>query len=206
MDNNIELIGTIIVAVISAIIGPTIVEFFKQKIRRKREDTVKKDLEKNVIIHQELSSILEELEADRVWITQFHNGGHFLLSNKSIQKFSMTYEITKVGVSPASVIFKDIPISLYSRAMSEILNSGYIFISDFDDSKINSFCLKSAAHATNTKASYIVSLTDIVTNRCIGTVGVDFMKKTELSDEKTELLMEKSNRIAGYLSVFLNEK
>jgi hypothetical protein len=206
MDTNIGMLGAVIVAIISTIIGPTIMEYVKQKFRKKKGDIVKNDLEKNVVIHQELTSILEDLNADRVWITQFHNGGHFLLSNKSIQKFSMTYEITKTGVIPASSILKDIPISLYSRAMSEILNDGHIFVSNFDDPNIESYCLRNAAYATNTKASYIVSLTDIVTDRCIGTVGVDYLQKKELTKEEEEELFEKSHRIAGYLSVFLNEK
>ncbi len=206
MDTNISMLGAIIVAVISTIIGPTIMEYVKQKFRKKKGDLIKKDLEKNVIVDQELRSISEVLDADRVWITQFHNGGHFLLSNKSIQKFSITYEITKIGVSPASQVFKDIPISLYSRAMNKILEDGYIYVSDFDNPCIESYCLKSAAYATGTKSSYIVALNDIVTDRCIGTIGVEYCNKKELHQDEIEFITEKSNRIAGYLSVFLKEK
>jgi hypothetical protein len=205
MDTNIGMLGAVIVAIISTIIGPTIMEYVKQKFRKKKGDTIKKDLEKNLIIDQELRHISEELDADRVWITQFHNGGHFLLSNKSIQKFSITYEITKVGVAPASQVFKDIPISLYSRAMNEILENGHIYVSNFEDTTIDSYCLKSAAFATGTKSSYIVALYDIATDRCIGTVGVDYVKKRELHHEQIDVLNERSNRIAGYLSVYLKD-
>jgi len=198
MDTNISMLGAVIVAIISTIIGPTVVEYVKQKFRKKRGDTIKKDLEKNLIVDQELRHISEELDADRVWITQFHNGGHFLLSNKSIQKFSITYEITKVGVAPASQVFKDIPISLYSRAMNQILENGHIYVSNFEDTTIDSYCLKSAAFATGTKSSYIVALYDIATDRCIGTVGVDYIKKRELHHEQIDVLSERANRIAGY--------
>jgi hypothetical protein len=51
-----------------------------------------------------------------------------------------------------------------------------------------------------------VALFDIATNRCIGTLGIDFMDKTELDNTQKDLLFEKANRIAGYLSNFLNGK
>lgn len=204
-DNHIELIGAVVVSVITTIIGPIIYEYIKRKFfpANKENDIIREDLEKNLVIDQELSSISDELNSDRIWITQFHNGGHFLLSNKSIQKFSITYEITKPGVSSATQIFKEIPISLYSRAMNELLNSGFIFISDFEDPKIATFGLKTGAEATGTVATYVVALYDIATNRCIGSLGIDYSEKTELTHEQTDLLFEKSNRIAGYLSVFL---
>jgi hypothetical protein len=204
---TIQLISAVIVATITSIIGPSIFEYFKQKIRNKsKSDLIKEDLERNLIIEQDLASIREELDADRVWVTQFHNGGHFLLSNKSIQKFSITHEVTKPGVSSASAIFKDIPISLYSKAINRLMEEGHIFIVDAENPQTHTYGLKNAAEATGTISSYIFALYDIGTNRCIGNLGVDYQESTTLTHEQTDILFEKAGRISGYLSVFLNIK
>jgi len=201
----LEIIGTIGAAVTTSIIGPIIFEHFKRKLF-KENDIVKKDIDKNIVIIEDLTSIREELDADRIWITQFHNGGHFLHSNKSIQKFSITYEDTKPGVSSAIYLFKDIPLSLYCKAMTELVNKGHIFIPNFLDETIATFGLKPAADATGTMGSYIVTLYDIATNKCIGTLGIDYRDPKELTDTEKIFLIDRANRLAGYLSVFLQSK
>ncbi len=204
---TIQLVSAVIVAIITSIIGPSIFEYVKQKLKSKpKGDFIKEDLERNLVIDQELSLIREELDADRVWITQFHNGGHFLLSNKSIQKFSITHEVTKPGVSSANQIFKDIPISLYSKAINKLMEDGSIFIVDAENPQEHTYGLKNAAEATGTISSYIFALYDMGTNRCIGNLGIDYQEKTSLTHEQTETLFEKAGRISGYLSVFLNIK
>jgi len=200
-----EIIGTIGAAVTTSIIGPILFEEFKRRIS-KSEDIVKKDIDKNIIIIDDLGSMREELNGDRIWITQFHNGGHFLHSNKSIQKFSITYEDTKPGVSSAIYLFKDIPLSLYCKAMTELVNVGHIFIPDFLDESVSTFGLKPAAEATGTRSSYVVALYDIATNKCIGSLGVDFREPKQLTENEKILLMDRSYRLAGYLSVFLQSK
>ena len=202
-----EIIGTIGAAVTTSIIGPIIFEHIKRKFFKEKDgDIVKKDIDKNIVIIDDLASIREELDGDRIWITQFHNGGHFLHSNKSIQKFSITYEDTKPGVSSAIYLFKDIPLSLYCKAMTELVSNGHIFVSDFNDEKICTFGLKPAAEATGTRSSYIITLYDIVTNKCIGTLGLDYRDPKQLNEIEIEFLVERSNRLAGYLSVFLQMK
>lgn len=200
-----EIIGTIGAAVTTSIIGPIIFEHIKRKFF-KEDDIIKKDIDKNIVIIDDLSSIREELNGDRIWITQFHNGGHFLHTNKSIQKFSITYEDTKPGVSSAIYLFKDIPLSLYCKAMTELVSTGHIFVSDFLDDTIPTFGLKPAAEATGTRASFIISLYDIVTNKCIGSLGIDFREPKTLTEIEKDFLMDRANRLAGYLSVFLQSK
>jgi len=206
-EHALEIIGTIGAAVTTSIIGPIIFEHIKRKLFKDNEnDIVKKDIDKNIIIIDDLSSIREELDGDRIWITQFHNGGHFLHSNKSIQKFSITYEDTKPGVSSAIYLFKDIPLSLYCKAMTELVNSGHIFIPDFLDDTIATYGLKPAADATGTNASYIITLFDIATNKCIGSLGIDYREPKQLSEVEKDFLIDRANRLAGYLSVFLQSK
>ena len=69
---------TILVALITAVLGPIIVAWFKLKMEKKSQNTLMFDaLETSTLVDNQLEIVLEELECDRVWIAQFHNGGHF---------------------------------------------------------------------------------------------------------------------------------
>ena len=206
-QHTMELIGMVLVAVITALIGPAVLEYIKVKLSKPiSKDIVKDDIERNLVIFDEISEIRDMLDADRIWISQFHNGGHFLHTNKSIQKFSITYEDVKPGVSSIIHLFTDIPLSLYSRSMNYIMENKHLWISDFKDDTIATYGLKSAAEATGTNASYVVGLFDIVTDKCIGTMGIDYRTKKKLTQTQKDFLVERGSRLAGYLSVYLKSK
>ena len=206
-QHTIELIGMVLVAVITALVGPAGLEYVKVKLSKPNsKDIVKDDIERNLVIFDEISEIRDMVDGDRIWISQFHNGGHFLHTNKSIQKFSITYEDTKPGVSSIIHLFTDIPLSLYSRSMNHIMENKHLWIYDFKDETIATYGLKSAAEATGTNASYIIGLFDIVTDKCIGTMGIDYRDKKKLTQTQKDFLIERSSRLAGYLSVYLNSK
>ena len=87
-------ITTIIVAFITAVLGPILVEWVKSLLNKKEEkvSTVKEAIDLNELVDKQLDQIMEELECDRIWIAQFHNGGHFYPTGKSITKCSIMYE------------------------------------------------------------------------------------------------------------------
>ena len=107
-----ELIGAIGAGVATTVIGPTIFEFIKHRfidkyIGKKKvndPDPIKENLKEHMIIDDDLSDLREKATADRVWIMQFHNGGHFLQFHKSLQKFSITHEDCSPGVSSVSFL------------------------------------------------------------------------------------------------------
>jgi hypothetical protein len=147
------------------------------------------------------------LGADRVWISQFHNGGKFLHSPKSIQKFSVFHEVNASGVSPIAHTFRNIPSSLYSRAFDELLKNGSIFIADFNDETIATFGLKGGAEAVATRASYVFGLFNLGTNEFMGTLGIDWVKKPkQLKQEQLIYLSAEANRLSGYISNFLQDE
>jgi hypothetical protein len=206
MDSHtLEMIGIIIVAVITAVLGPTIVEIVKVKLRKKvTVDPIKNEVVQSGTILDELDDIRIKLNSDRVWVKMYHNGGHYLLTNKSIQKFSVMYESCSPGVSNISHIFSNIPISLYQRSTHQLMEHGNLYIPDFDDPKVATYGLKGAAESTGTISTYAVALHDIGTNKCIGTIGIDYLKKNKLSKKELSLLNQRAERIGGYLSNFLN--
>jgi hypothetical protein len=206
-QHTIELIGMVLVAVITALVGPAGLEYVKAKLSKPTsKDIVRDDIERNLVIFDEISEIRETLSADRIWVSQFHNGGHFLHTNKSIQKFSITYEDVKPGIGSIIHLFTDIPLSLYSRAMNHIMENRYLWVPDFKDETVATYGLKSAAEATGTNATYAVGLFDIVTDKCIGTMGIDYRTKKKLTQTQKDFLIERGSRLAGYLSIYLKSK
>jgi hypothetical protein len=206
---NLELFASIATAFIVSAIGPTVVEWAKLKLAKKEpfSDPVKAELVKSCIIDREIETIMDTLGADRVWISQFHNGGKFLHSTKSIQKFSIFHEVNVSGVSPVAHTFRNIPASLYSRAFDELLKNGSIFIADFQDETIATFGLKGGAEAVGTRASYTFALFNLGTNEFMGTLGVDWVKKPkQLKQDQLAYLSAEANRLSGYISNFLQDE
>jgi hypothetical protein len=206
---NLELFASIVTAFIVSAIGPTVVEWAKLKLAKPEPitDPVKAELVKSCIIDREIEIIMDTLGADRVWISQFHNGGKFLHSTKSIQKFSIFHEVNASGVSPIAHTFRNIPASLYSRAFDELLKNGSIFISDYQDETVATFGLKGGAEAVGTRASYTFGLFNLGTNEFMGVLGVDWVKKPkQLKQDQLAYLSAESNRLAGYISNFLQEE
>jgi hypothetical protein len=200
-----EIFATILIALITAVIGPIVLEWVKVKLSKKdKEDPIKKGCQQGLVIEEEIENIREELNGDRVWISMFHNGGHFLHTNKSIQKFSVVYEVERAGVAKIAHTFTNIPLSLFAKSIDEMLKTGYIFIPNFEDPTIATFGLKPGAEAAGTKASYCIALFDIKTESCIGTVGIDYTKPKKLTNEEKGFFMERANRLSGFLSNFLN--
>jgi hypothetical protein len=199
-----ETITTVVIALITAVVGPATLEWVRVKLKKDvMPDPIRNELESAKIIDEDIEDMREYLNADRIWVSMFHNGGHFLHSNKSIQKFSIMYEASKNGVSKIAPTFTNIPVSLFLKSNEEILNSGHIFISNFDDETQATFGLKEAATASGAKATYAVGLFDIKTEICIGTLGIDYLTTKKLTIDQKSFLIERCNRLSGYISIFL---
>lgn len=205
-QHMIEMTGAIVIAVITTLIGPAILEYIKVKLSPPQADPIKKELEYSCIINEELEDIREALNADRCWVTMYHNGGHFLHSKKSMQKFSVMFEASGPGVSGVGMVFNNIPVSLFSRATDEIIRNKHIYIKDYADPTVATFGLKAGAEATGTKSSYSVGLFDIITEQSIGNIGIDYLNVTELEISQLIALNEKAQRVAGFLSNFIRSK
>ena len=88
-----EFLLPVLLALITSILGPIIVEWVRKKLNKPTvADPLAEAIEHNQEVDQQLQTIMEEVGASRIWIAQFHNGGHFYPTGKSIQKFSIFYE------------------------------------------------------------------------------------------------------------------
>lgn len=195
----------ILIAFLTGVFGPSLLvllKFYLDNKRKKKKDPINDLLVNSDLINDELNSILESIDADRVWIAQFHNGAYYYPSGKSIRKFTIFYEQAAESVSKISNYFQSIPCSLYSRSLAHILNEDGLYVKDYRDGDYHE--LGSVGDTGGTKSSVYFPLYSF-DQKPIGFLCVDWVKhKADMKFEDLELLKNKSYRIAGYLTNYLD--
>lgn len=198
---------SIIVAFITGVLGPLLVLFIKNKLDKKTQkpDMVLETLKVSELIMTKMEHIKDEFKSDRVWITQFHNGGNFYPTGKSMAKFSIMYEVVSVGISSIQGNFNNIPVNLFSRSINQLLENDVIEIPDFKDDTVATFGLKYIAEDTGCKSGYLFAIKTL-DGKFIGTLGVDYTKrKTKLDIESINHLQQHSASIGGVLMTHLTQ-
>ena len=198
---------SIIVAFITGVIGPILVLFIKDKLEKKPEkpDMVLETLKVSELVMNKLDHIKEEFKGDRVWVAQFHNGGNFYPTGKSMAKFSIIYESVAPSVSSIQSNFHNIPVNLFSRSINQLLEHNRIEISDFKDETVATYGLKYIAEDTGCKSGYLFAI-KCIEGRFIGMLGIDYTKKkTKLNDEVITSLLVQSTSIGGVLMNHLEQ-
>jgi len=196
----------LIIAFITGVISPITILLFKNWLeKRKKPDMVADTLELGEVVTHKIEEIREEISADRVWLVQFHNGGHFYPTGKSMAKFSMIYETVNVSVNSIQNNFQNIPVSLFSKSINELLKNDVIEIPDFKDETISTFGLKYIAEESGCKSGYLFSIKSI-DDKFIGILGIDYTgSKTNLSDDTINRLTVKASSIGGVLMSHLKD-
>jgi hypothetical protein len=195
-----ELIVALISSAFTAIIGPIAVHIVKNKLEKSKTDLLRESIENNSLVFNKVEEIKESTKADRVWITQFHNGGTFYPTGKSIQKFSMFYETVSQNTESIQQSFQQIPISLFSKSINHLLEEDIIAIPNFKDDTIATYGLKYIAEESGCKSGYLFAIRSIE-GKFIGILGVDYVKhKTNLSTEDINHLLVEATTIGGVLN------
>jgi len=198
---------SVIVAFITGVLGPVILLFIKNKLdkRNQKPDMVIETLKVSELVMTKLDRIKDELKPDRVWVTQFHNGGNFYPTGKSMAKFSVIYETVKTGVPSIQSNFQNIPVNLFSKSINYLLENESIEISDYKDETIATFGLKYVAEDTGCKSGYLFPIKSI-DGKYIGTLGLDYTKrKTKLDEEDIQHLKMYSASLGGVLMNHLQQ-
>ncbi len=202
-----ENLAEIIVAFITGVVGPILVIYIKNKLfsRKEKPDMVRDTLRVSELVTHKIEQIREEFKSDRVWITQFHNGGNFYPTGKSMAKFSIIYEAVNTGVTSVQNNFHGIPVNLFSKSINELLLNDFIEISDYKDETIATFGLKYVAEETQCKSGYLFAIKTI-DNKFIGVLGLDYTKrKYKLDVESLKLLQVYATSLGGVLMTHLEQ-
>ena len=197
----------IIVAFITGVLGPILVIYIKERLEKKKvkPDMVMDTLRVSELVNTKIEHIKEEFGADRVWVTQFHNGGNFYPTGKSMAKFSIMYETVNSGVGSVQSNFHNIPVNLFSKSINQLLLNDVIEIPDYKDEKIATFGLKYIAEDTGCKSGYLFAIKTI-DGKFIGTLGLDYTKKKRKLDiESINHLQVHASSLGGVLMTHLNQ-
>jgi len=204
METQVMMLTTILVALITAVFGPVAVEWAKTYFSKKRSsiNPVDEAIHLNSLVDEQLDTIMEELDADRVWVAQFHNGGHFYPTGKSIQKFSIFYEKIAPGAVTIQHTFQNVPCSLFPKALSQLYKEGELSIPTYEG---EDYDLTGISSPYGTKSFYMVALDDLH-DKFIGVIAIAYNKEHKLSKEEWIFIRQKAGAIGTLLDEYLNEK
>ena len=199
------MFSTIIVALITAVIGPLLLTWFKNKLENKsKPSSVKEAIDLNELVDTQLDQMMEEIECDRIWIGQFHNGGHFYPTGKSIQKFSIFYEKLTPVTGAIQHIFQQIPVSLFPKALSKLYKDGELSVVNYE--KDETYDLNIFSRDYGTKSFYMIAIDDL-NGHFIGLMGIAFNdKEHKLSREEWIFIRQKVGAIGSLLTDYLKIK
>ena len=201
---TLAMLTTIIVALITAVIGPLLMTWFKNKLETKpTKSLVEEAIDLNELVSEQIEIIIDELEADRIWIAQFHNGGHFYPTGRSIQKFSIFYETITPNTEPIQSVFQNIPVSLFPKSLSKLYKDGELSIAELNDGE--DYDLKPLCISYGTKSFYMISIYNL-DDHFIGVMGIAFNEEYKLSKEDWIFIRQKVGAIGLLLTDYLKTK
>lgn len=196
-----ESFTAIAIAFITGILGPVLIIIIKNRLdkAKPKPDMVTDALRIGELVSARIDHIREEFKADRVWVSQFHNGGHFYPTGKSIAKFSVIYETVSPNTQSIQTNFQNIPVNLFTRSMNQLLEADVIEIGDYKDETIATYGLKYVAEESGCKSGYLFAIKTI-DDKFVGVMGIDYTKrKTKLDIESINHLAVHSSSIGGVL-------
>lgn len=163
------------------------------KSTKKEIDSLPKKIKKQVniddLIISKMEEVKEQLNADRVQIYDFHNGGHYA-NGRSALKTSCSYEVVRAGIERKQGYLQAIPLSCLSKFVSKLMNEDFLEVRNIEE-------IKDEMPATYQlkKDMKINSFYDVILNNSIGEpvgfLAIQFVKNkfnilTE--DEKEKVL------------------
>jgi hypothetical protein len=198
-----EIIIPIAIALITSVLGPILLEWVKAKVDKKKTDPLPESIKYNEQIEHQLDIMLDELDCDQIFIAQFHNGGHFYPTGKSIQKFSIFYEVLNPNIESVKNIYQNIPVSLFNKPLSELYENGEVIIEDAEAT--NSYLLNTTTGG-KCKSIYLLALTDL-DGRIIGVMGIHYIeKKHKIVKDEWIFVRQKIGAIGNIMSNYLHSK
>ena len=199
---TITMITTIAVALITAVFGPIAVAWARTKFEKKSVKTpMAEALEVSKLINDQLENLMDELKCDRVWVAQFHNGGNFYPTGKSIQKFSICYELVTIETPRIQQTFQNIPVSLFPKVLSKIYKDGELEILNAKSEEM-SFGIDALTNQFQTQSICMVGLRSL-DNHLIGVMGISYTKEHNVLNAEWDYIRNKSGVIGTLLSKYL---
>ena len=172
--------STIIASVITALATISSVFLGQQFFKRRSgsgygscdKDPVIKDTLQSRNVYKALEFLLTELDADRAYVIEFHNGNSYL-SGRGQQKFSCTHEIVTEGTSRECIEMQEYKVSNYHSYISHLIDDGKFF--SYNSNELDDHAFSSLLHSKGVKSILNVPIKTLNGN-IIGVLGVDYVK------------------------------
>ena len=181
---------TAIATVLSVWIG-------KKCLPRNKSCPIKNDTERSGNVYTALRYTMQTMEADRAYVLEFHNGGHYY-SGRGQQKFSCTHEIAAEGITKECIKSQEHRVSNYFEYINELINEKEFKYEDITQVSDSSFLM--LLNRSGVKSIFNVPIKTL-DGKIIGILGVDFVKEPmiQFTQQDADFLKKESRLIAGYL-------
>ena len=202
--------GTIVGSVITGVATITSVFLGRHYFKKSKKDPVVEDTAQSANVYTALQYTIQEMQADRAYVLEFHNGGHYY-SGRGQQKFSCTHETVEEGISQECSFSQEHRVSNYHSYVSELIEDGEFSYLDIEN--IEDYSFQRMLEHKGVKSIYNVPIKTL-NGKIIGILGVDYVKTPAVAnvigfrdptdkgsfDEDSKALMRRQARvIAGYL-------
>lgn len=195
MSGGFDIISMLagVISAVTAVLGM----YFKMKYDEKKSKEFNYDPSLHDNIVSALDFVMEETEADRVYILEFHNGEHYF-SGRSQQKLSCTHEVVSEGISAESHNLQNIRISNFHGLIKNIAKGDTFKCPELQ--KFNSdIAFKSFLESKGVKSLFARPVKTL-NGKILGIIALEYVKENRVWSEDAESFVRKQARIiSGYL-------
>lgn len=195
MNTSLDII-TVLTGVISAataVLGVWIkIKYDEKKHKQLNYDPA---LHSNVVTA--LRFIMDETNADRAFVLEFHNGDHYF-SGRGQQKLSCTYEVVNDGISVECQNLQNIRVSNFHGLMDSISKQQTFSCPD-TELYTKDITFKSLLQSKGVKSMFARPIKTL-NGKIIGMICLEYVKEQrKWSDDSEEFIRKQSRVISGYL-------
>lgn len=156
--------------------------------RIRHNELIDKRLEINSKIKNAIEAFRQKVDADRVYIFEYHNG-ESNLNGLPFAKVSATYEILKPGVSSYKSRLQGIPSGLILEFNQNLLTNKQISVPNISDYKDIDPVGNSVLIRPDAKSFYVVLINNI-NGYPIGFIGMDYICRESGKEEADKAIKE----------------
>ncbi len=195
----LEILIPVLTAIIG-VVGTLVAIWLKHNLEsRRKEETciINKTVEEDIEIITRLEEVRDEINADRISIYSFHNGGEYY-SGKSMQKLTCSYEVVQPGVSRTQLLAQNIPVSACLGTLQSLMENKEFHCIDVENNYPESGC-KYQLLEHGVKSTYQYAIFNLE-RKAIGVIRADFVGEIkELTPEQEKVLKYSAIKLSGYL-------
>ena len=195
MTSGLDIISVLtgVVSAATAVLGV----WLKIKFDEKRDKQLNYDPQLHGNVITALDFVIDETDADRAYILEFHNGEHYF-SGRSQQKLSCTYEVVSEGISVESHNIQNIRVSNFHGLVKSIAQGETFTCKDVDEYN-DDMSFKAFLQGKGVKSMFARPVKTL-NGKIIGVIILEYVKESRRWSQEAEEFLNKQTRIiSGYL-------